>query len=192
MVTASGEMALATTGAERGAREEPASDSIAFDDVENRIIERIEAEKNGAHGVLLDELRTYKEGHRGHRTYRRPTRHQPCFESGSPLGVGDLGKGRRGGRAMGPTMPGSGLRARWRWSRCWPPTRGSGPFASCHCRAPNSLIPTAGSPAGTNRVTSVSVDGSKSGCESPVERRQAPSQPARAPIMTTWAASQSR
>ena len=57
----SGEMALATAGADRGAREEPASDSIAFDDVENRIIERVEAEKNAAHGVLLDELRTYKE-----------------------------------------------------------------------------------------------------------------------------------
>ena len=56
-----GEMALATTGAERGARQEPASDSIAFDDVENRIIERVEAEKNAAHGVLLDGLRTYKE-----------------------------------------------------------------------------------------------------------------------------------
>src|SRR5215831_5816776 len=56
-----GDMALATTGAERGAREEPASDSIAFDDVENRIIERVEAEKNAAHGLLLDELRTYKE-----------------------------------------------------------------------------------------------------------------------------------
>jgi len=38
-----GEMALATSGADRGAREEPASDSIAFDDVENRIIERVEA-----------------------------------------------------------------------------------------------------------------------------------------------------
>ena len=56
-----GDMGLARAGAERGTREEPASDSIAFDDVENRIIERVEAEKNAAHGVLLDELRTYKE-----------------------------------------------------------------------------------------------------------------------------------
>ena len=54
-----GDMGLARAGAERGTREEPASDSIAFDDVENRIIERVEAEKNAAHGVLLDELRTY-------------------------------------------------------------------------------------------------------------------------------------
>src|SRR5260370_4644587 len=37
-------------------------------------------------------------------------------------------------------------RARWRWSRRWPPTPGSGPFASCRYRAPNSLIPTADSP----------------------------------------------
>ena len=55
------DMALAPTGAERGTREEPASDSIAFDDVENRIIERAEAEKNASHCILLDELHTYKE-----------------------------------------------------------------------------------------------------------------------------------
>jgi hypothetical protein len=52
---------LTRVGAERGAREEPASDTAAFDDVENRIIERVEAEKNTAHGTLLDELRTYQE-----------------------------------------------------------------------------------------------------------------------------------
>src|SRR5580693_7579499 len=52
---------LTRAGAERGAREEPASDTTAFDDVENRIIERVEAEKNAAHGTLLDELRTYQE-----------------------------------------------------------------------------------------------------------------------------------
>jgi hypothetical protein len=55
------DMALAATGAERGGREEPAPDSIALDDVENRIIERVEAEKNAAHGMFLDELRTYAE-----------------------------------------------------------------------------------------------------------------------------------
>jgi hypothetical protein len=55
------DMALAKTGAERGAREEPASDSIVYDDVENRIVEYVEAEKNAAHGLLLDELRTYRE-----------------------------------------------------------------------------------------------------------------------------------
>ena len=52
-----GDMGLATAGAERGTREEPGSDSVAFDDVENRIIERVEAEKNAAQGLLLDELR---------------------------------------------------------------------------------------------------------------------------------------
>jgi hypothetical protein len=55
------DMALAKAGTERGAREEPASDSRARDDVEARIVEYVEAEKNSAHGVLLDELRTYKE-----------------------------------------------------------------------------------------------------------------------------------
>jgi hypothetical protein len=55
------DMALAAAGAERGAREEPAANSVAFDDLETRIVERIEAEKNAAHALLLDELRTYKE-----------------------------------------------------------------------------------------------------------------------------------
>ncbi len=55
------ELRLAEAGAKRGARNEPAADSSALDDVENRIIERIEAENNAAHGLLLDELRTYKE-----------------------------------------------------------------------------------------------------------------------------------
>ena len=55
------DMALAKTGTSRGVKNEPAADSVAFDDVENRIIEYVEAEKNGAHGVLLDELQTYKE-----------------------------------------------------------------------------------------------------------------------------------
>src|SRR5579864_6131864 len=55
------DMALAKAGAERGAREEPATATVAFDDVENSVVERVEAEKNTAHGVLLDELRTYKE-----------------------------------------------------------------------------------------------------------------------------------
>src|ERR1700719_2208359 len=55
------DLGLAKTGAERGAREEPAASSAVLDDIENAIIERVEAEKNSAHGTLLDEVRTYKE-----------------------------------------------------------------------------------------------------------------------------------
>jgi hypothetical protein len=55
------DLALAKIGAERGGRQEPASDSATFDDVEARIVERVEAEKNAAHGLLLDELHVYKE-----------------------------------------------------------------------------------------------------------------------------------
>jgi hypothetical protein len=55
------DMELTKEGAARGSREEPSSDSIALDDVENRIIERVEAEKNTAHATFLDEIRTYKE-----------------------------------------------------------------------------------------------------------------------------------
>jgi hypothetical protein len=55
------DMRLAKIGAERGAKEEPASSAAAFDDAEIRIVERVEAEKNAAHATLLDELRIYKE-----------------------------------------------------------------------------------------------------------------------------------
>jgi hypothetical protein len=55
------DMALAKLGSERGGREEPAADSSSADEVETRIVEYVEGEKNAAHGVLLDELRTYKE-----------------------------------------------------------------------------------------------------------------------------------
>ena len=55
------DMSLAKLGAERGANEEPAHDSVTLDDVESRVVEYVEAEKNAAHGLLLDELRTYKE-----------------------------------------------------------------------------------------------------------------------------------
>jgi hypothetical protein len=56
-----GDLRLAKNGAERGACEEPASDTIALDDIENAIVERVEAEKNAAHSTMLDEIRTYKE-----------------------------------------------------------------------------------------------------------------------------------
>lgn len=55
------DLAVGKLGAQRGAAEEPSSDSAAFDEVETRIIERIEAEKNSAHGILLDEFHLYKE-----------------------------------------------------------------------------------------------------------------------------------
>src|SRR5262249_27295006 len=56
-----GDMGLATAGAERGTREEPSSDSGAFDDVEHRIIERVEAEKNAAHGLRRDSWRKHSD-----------------------------------------------------------------------------------------------------------------------------------
>jgi len=55
------DMELAEAGTKRGANNEPATASRSLDNIEGRIIERIEAENNVAHGVLLDELRTYKE-----------------------------------------------------------------------------------------------------------------------------------
>src|SRR5580704_14242162 len=47
-------LAVGRKGAERGANGEPATDSASLDDIENRIVERVEAEKNSAHGTLLD------------------------------------------------------------------------------------------------------------------------------------------
>jgi hypothetical protein len=55
------DLTVSRTGSERGGIEQPASDSSSLDDMESRIVERIEAEKNSAHGVLLDELQLYKE-----------------------------------------------------------------------------------------------------------------------------------
>jgi hypothetical protein len=55
------DLAVGRIGAERGSDEEPSSDSTVLDDVESRIVERVEAEKNSAHGVFLDELHLYKE-----------------------------------------------------------------------------------------------------------------------------------
>src|SRR5580704_14017209 len=55
------DLGVGRLGAQRGASEEPSTNSIAFDDVENLVVERIEAEKNSAHGVFLDELHLYKE-----------------------------------------------------------------------------------------------------------------------------------
>src|ERR1700677_4801288 len=46
------DLAVGRMGAERGSDEEPSSDSAVLDDVESRIVERVEAEKNSAHGVL--------------------------------------------------------------------------------------------------------------------------------------------
>ena len=54
------DLAVGKMGAQRGANEEPSSDSAVFDDIETRIIERVEAEKNSAHGIVLDELHLYK------------------------------------------------------------------------------------------------------------------------------------
>jgi hypothetical protein len=55
------DLAVGKKGAQRGATEAPSSDSAVLDDVESRIVERLEAEKNSAHGILLDELQVYKE-----------------------------------------------------------------------------------------------------------------------------------
>jgi hypothetical protein len=55
------DLGVGKMGAQRGANEEPSSDSAVFDDIETRIVERVEAEKNSAHGIVLDELHLYKE-----------------------------------------------------------------------------------------------------------------------------------
>jgi len=56
-----GDLGVGRMGAERGAKEQPSTDLAALDDIENRIVERVEAEKNSAHSILLDELHLYKE-----------------------------------------------------------------------------------------------------------------------------------
>jgi hypothetical protein len=55
------ELELERKGAERGSRNEPDPGSSGRDDVELAIIERIQAEKKGAHGLLLEEFRVYRD-----------------------------------------------------------------------------------------------------------------------------------
>jgi hypothetical protein len=55
------DLALAKKGTERGAANEPLTESTGFDDIELAIIERIEEEKNSAHQSLEDEMRVFSE-----------------------------------------------------------------------------------------------------------------------------------
>ncbi|MEC5382841.1 hypothetical protein VSX64_18550, partial [Aurantimonas sp. C2-6-R+9] len=55
------ELALESQGKERGERDEPPTGSVAMDDVEARIVERVEAERKSSHAMVEDELRTYTE-----------------------------------------------------------------------------------------------------------------------------------
>ncbi|SFF42267.1 hypothetical protein SAMN05216566_11275 [Aureimonas phyllosphaerae] len=55
------ELSLEAFAAERGAREEPPTGSVAMDEVEARIVERVEAERKASHALVEDQLRTYAE-----------------------------------------------------------------------------------------------------------------------------------
>lgn len=57
--TTAADLHIAEQGTERGAAERPATDAQTFDDVEHRVIERIEAHKQDAHKLFLDHLHTY-------------------------------------------------------------------------------------------------------------------------------------
>lgn len=59
--TVSADMRLAELCAERGASERPASDAHNLDDIEHRIIERVENHKQDAHRLFLDHLHTYED-----------------------------------------------------------------------------------------------------------------------------------
>lgn len=55
------ELRLVARGNDRGAENQPPSDSQTFDDVEHTIIERIEAHKQHAHSIFLEHLHTYDQ-----------------------------------------------------------------------------------------------------------------------------------
>jgi hypothetical protein len=57
----SDELQLQKNGSDRGVENRPAPDAQTFDDIEHRIIERIEAHKQDAHSVHLEHLHTYDE-----------------------------------------------------------------------------------------------------------------------------------
>ncbi len=55
------EMGLALKGAERGENNRPESSAETLDDVEHRVVERVETHKQDAHAIYLDHLHTYIE-----------------------------------------------------------------------------------------------------------------------------------
>lgn len=55
------DLQLAQNGAERGAQGRPAPDAQTLDDVEHRIVERIEGHKQDAHNLYLEHLHTYDQ-----------------------------------------------------------------------------------------------------------------------------------
>jgi len=55
------ELQLVPRGTERGSQNRPTADAQTFDDVEHQVVERIEAHKQDAHAIYLDQLHTYDE-----------------------------------------------------------------------------------------------------------------------------------
>jgi hypothetical protein len=55
------EFSIATLGSERGRENRPTSDAQTLDDAEHKIVERIEAHKQDANVIYLDQLHTYDE-----------------------------------------------------------------------------------------------------------------------------------
>jgi hypothetical protein len=80
------ELDLAKIGSERGATERPAQDAQTLDDVEHRIVERIEAHKQDAHKLYLEHLHTYDERLTGLDFEERFT----VIQQAAPEAVGDF------------------------------------------------------------------------------------------------------
>jgi uncharacterized protein YukE len=55
------ELQLVARGTERGSQNRPTADAQTLDDVEHQVVERIEAHKQDAHAIYLDQLHTYDE-----------------------------------------------------------------------------------------------------------------------------------
>ncbi|WP_181700198.1 hypothetical protein [Chthonobacter albigriseus] len=55
------DLQLAARGRERGEKNEPPAVSDALDEVESRIVERVESAQKAAHAVLLDQLQVFSE-----------------------------------------------------------------------------------------------------------------------------------
>ena len=55
------ELGLVALGGERGAENRPTPDAQTMDDVEHKIVERIESHKQDANVIYLEQLHTYDE-----------------------------------------------------------------------------------------------------------------------------------
>src|SRR5580692_10555361 len=81
------ELRLGARGKERGSQNRPTADAQTLDDVEHQIVERIEAHKQAANSIYLDQVHTYDDRVSALSFEQRFT----TIQQAAPEAVGDFG-----------------------------------------------------------------------------------------------------